>query len=343
MKKRDGELNLDLNLTADEILVSRFSSLVKTERKITYEILLHIIEIQRRRLHNKLGFDSMYSYLIKVHGYSGGSAQRRVQSAALLKELPEIAESLQEGRVNLTQLNQVQLMMKKKEEQAKHKISTDSKKEIISAIENKTCFETELFLCQALDMPLAARETVRPQKDESLRIELTLSKKLQIKIEEAKSLFSHVKHNPSFSDYLEILTDFAISKKSARRNVRTGKKPPINKDVKMKKPTSFDFSRETGQNSTAMETSQSSPMTHARTVTVRSRRIPEAIRREVLSKQSNCQFESQVTGIKCESKFQLQVDHIIPFSRGGGNTMNNLRVLCRSHNLMEAERMGLGR
>ncbi|RZJ25244.1 MAG: DUF222 domain-containing protein, partial [Flavobacterium sp.] len=168
----------ELKKTDDEILMSKFSVLVKTERKITFQILLHIIEIERRKLYLRLGFESMYSYLIRAHGYSGGSAQRRIQSAALLKDLPEIGESIEEGRVNLTQLNQVQLMVKKKEESTQHKISSESKKEIVAAIESLTNFETELFLSKALEMPVQDAEISRPQRDESLRLEITLSKKV---------------------------------------------------------------------------------------------------------------------------------------------------------------------
>jgi len=33
----------------------------------------------------------------------------------------------------------------------------------------------------------------------------------------------------------------------------------------------------------------------------------------------------------------LEIDHRVPFARGGTNTPENLRVLCRAHNLFLAE------
>ena len=35
----------------------------------------------------------------------------------------------------------------------------------------------------------------------------------------------------------------------------------------------------------------------------------------------------------------LQVDHIVPFARGGDNSPSNLRLLCGKHNRLEAERV----
>ncbi len=34
----------------------------------------------------------------------------------------------------------------------------------------------------------------------------------------------------------------------------------------------------------------------------------------------------------CKSSFGLEIDHIIPFAKGGKTTLDNLRVLCRHHN-----------
>ena len=49
-----------------------------------------------------------------------------------------------------------------------------------------------------------------------------------------------------------------------------------------------------------------------------------------------CSFVS-AEGKRCTETKRLQVDHIVPFSLGGQPTVENLRLLCQSHNLMEAE------
>ncbi len=61
-----------------------------------------------------------------------------------------------------------------------------------------------------------------------------------------------------------------------------------------------------------------------------SRRIPADIRRRVI--------ERDLKGEPFDPN-RHQIDHIVPFSRGGGHTMDNLRVVERSRNLQKGARM----
>jgi 5-methylcytosine-specific restriction endonuclease McrA len=51
-----------------------------------------------------------------------------------------------------------------------------------------------------------------------------------------------------------------------------------------------------------------------------------------------CTFIGQ-NGRRCGSKWNLQIDHIVPFALGGDNSPDNLRLLCGKHNRLEAERV----
>jgi hypothetical protein len=44
-------------------------------------------------------------------------------------------------------------------------------------------------------------------------------------------------------------------------------------------------------------------------------------------------------GKRCKSTYRLQIDHIVPYARGGTNALSNLRLLCAKHNKLEAKRV----
>jgi 5-methylcytosine-specific restriction endonuclease McrA len=50
-----------------------------------------------------------------------------------------------------------------------------------------------------------------------------------------------------------------------------------------------------------------------------------------------CAFVGE-SGHRCECRTWLQFDHIVPLARGGTSTVENLRLLCSTHNQFAAER-----
>jgi hypothetical protein len=52
--------------------------------------------------------------------------------------------------------------------------------------------------------------------------------------------------------------------------------------------------------------------------------------------QARCEFIDQKSKHRCPGRRFLQLDHIQPFARGGPSTVENLRLLCQTHNLHAA-------
>jgi 5-methylcytosine-specific restriction endonuclease McrA len=76
-----------------------------------------------------------------------------------------------------------------------------------------------------------------------------------------------------------------------------------------------------------------------RTNKERTRNIPTSVRDKVFARDGRkCTFVGE-NGKRCDSTWNLEIDHIVPFARGGDNSSGNLRLLCAKHNLMEAERV----
>jgi 5-methylcytosine-specific restriction endonuclease McrA len=70
-----------------------------------------------------------------------------------------------------------------------------------------------------------------------------------------------------------------------------------------------------------------------------SRRIPAQVKREVWKRdQGRCTFTSD-SGHRCEARAHLEFDHVEPVARGGESSLANVRLRCRAHNQLEAERV----
>jgi 5-methylcytosine-specific restriction endonuclease McrA len=70
-----------------------------------------------------------------------------------------------------------------------------------------------------------------------------------------------------------------------------------------------------------------------------SRYIPPAVRDQVYARdKGRCTFMG-ANGKRCGATWDLEIDHVIPFARGGDNSPGNLRLLCRKHNYYQAERV----
>ncbi len=67
--------------------------------------------------------------------------------------------------------------------------------------------------------------------------------------------------------------------------------------------------------------------------------VAKKLRRYVIQRAQTCEYVDPVTGQRCNSTHNLQVDHIIPKAKGGTNALNNLRCLCRQHNMHAAEQI----
>ncbi len=69
----------------------------------------------------------------------------------------------------------------------------------------------------------------------------------------------------------------------------------------------------------------------------RSRAIPARIRREVFRRdEGRCAFVDG-EGRRCESAWQLEFHHCVPYGRDGPNSTGNIELRCRAHNQFEAE------
>jgi 5-methylcytosine-specific restriction endonuclease McrA len=123
--------------------------------------------------------------------------------------------------------------------------------------------------------------------------------------------------------------------KWAQRAGREGKKSLSGTQAKSQEMDQGLRSAGTGQSGSSRRSH--CPPTHTSN-SKRSRYIPQSVRDEVyLRDGGRCSFVAPDRR-RCEKKRNLEIDHIVPFARGGANTADNLRLLCPRHNMHAAER-----
>lgn len=276
---------MNLSEIGNHELLTRLEKLSRTERKITHLILWHILEVETRKLFADRGFSSCFEYLTQGLGYSEGSANRRLQSARLLRQVPQIGEKIEAGSLNLSQLSQVQRCIRLQNKSGET-ITTEKAEQILSEVENKNTFETQKILAQEFNFLLQPAEKLIPHKDNSIKLEIIFTEEQMKELELAKSMLSH---SCSQGTWAEVISYLAKSH---------NKKP---------KSTARNY-------------------------------MPVQIRRELFDKANRiCEYVDPLTHRKCTSKYQLQIDHLVPVSKGGNNQAANLRILCRTHNIHMAK------
>ncbi|MFD1555227.1 HNH endonuclease [Paraburkholderia silviterrae] len=69
--------------------------------------------------------------------------------------------------------------------------------------------------------------------------------------------------------------------------------------------------------------------------------LPPAPRREAIPRVVQREVWQRDAGrcVECGTREKLCFDHIVPFSRGGSNTVRNIQLLCEGCNLTKGNRI----
>ncbi|MFH1755625.1 MAG: HNH endonuclease, partial [Candidatus Latescibacterota bacterium] len=374
---------------SDSQLIKHLELLVHNERQTTLNVLLHLIEMDRRSLYISRGYTFLFEYCTRHLGYSESAAMRRIKTARCIRDFPEIYEMLSKNELNLTTVAKLAEVLTKENKRellreamcksarqieaiiARHKpgsvirdrvrtvyIKTLPSAEASAAKSDvdgtkdvapyKACINNEKDLISTANSdqictagaggkkPATGTSTTQQRKvfEQKYKLEFAVSPGFMKKLEEVKAILSK-KHSSgiSFEQMFELMLDEFLEKHSPnRRHLRRTKRTAC-KYVKMKhSPVPANNAARTANK--APNTAHNA--SHGRQ---RSRHIPAALQDQVFERdQGRCAFIGE-NGVRCNSTWNVQIDHIKPYARGGKHTIHNLRLLCARHNIHEAQRI----
>ena len=334
MNKKDKLKSLS-RLSDDELLV-RLSNVVKQSRRVESVLVAHIAEVDARRLYAREASSSMFKYATDVLHLSEAEAYLRIAAARASRQHPALLTMIDDGRLHLsgiavlaphlTDTNCEELLVrathKTKRELLVLVAEIEPKPDVSSSIrklpkrkqrpasEHRTSGAESTPFGKSIPAPEPAPAptpqaadkppVVEPLAPARYRVQFTASAELHDKLQRLAALMPG-------ADLASMLEASVTEKLERLEAKRLGK---------VKNPRK------------SLEDADTSPGV---------RGIPAPVRRFVWARDhGQCTFESG-DGRRCPERLELQFHHDDPYGLGGDRSADNVRLLCRPHNLYMAE------
>jgi len=365
----------ELEALSNRDLLDNLEKLIHKERRLKVLVLLYLSEIDKRQLYLPMGCSSLFDFCTLHLKYTRATAARRIRAARVAAKYPEALEMLRSGEINITTLsmigdildknNRTELLESIKNKSTRHVEMLVSRHRPVPVIrdtvrpvcvrrrvESGACSSAgtggqnlpptedtgsrkcnklsssaetnsgrsgaapsaETIPCRPGDAPCAETNpapNARVILEQRLKLGFSVSPEFMSKFNKIKSLLSNT--HPEGIDF-ETLFEHLMDDYLERYDPENRRKRRADRVEKS-------------------ERRKSKPV-GAR----RSRHIPPDIRNRVYARdKGRCSFVG-ANGKRCNSTWDLEIDHVLPFARGGNNSPGNLRLLCRKHNMYEAEK-----
>jgi 5-methylcytosine-specific restriction endonuclease McrA len=188
--------------------------------------------------------------------------------------------------------------------------------------------------------PAQARTSQDPVVPLRYRVEFTASQKHVNLLEEARDLLRHQLPGSDIARVHELaLAAFVERLRKRRYAAKADSQKPSAAAQALENPRNAPAEAAAEQANSEPAVARVERSAPARIqATAATRSIPAAIRRGVWQRDGGtCTFTDE-RGRRCREHAALEFHHERPFARGGPTTLENLRLLCRAHNGLHAER-----
>ena len=348
-----------LSHLSDAALTRGLKESLRGERMSTNTALAHIAEFDSRQLYRQAGFPSMYVYCVEELHLAEGSALKRIRAARATNDYPQLFAMLADGRLHLSGLALLANHLTPENVDELTALSTHKSKRWIE--------ELVAVRFPRRDLPERVRLLVPPT---SMQVDGFLPSPGTVKNEPAVPSESQAASppgtvvDPSGSNATPVIptpADHAPMVPAQHPRItplspqRYGLQATVSESTHSKLRVAHELLGlpfGTGHIAEVLDraldalleqlekrklASTESPGATRSPATPRT--IPAAVRRAVRARDGNqCTYTSD-QGRRCPERSKLEYEHILPIARGGTSVVSNIRLLCRAHNQLEAERV----
>jgi hypothetical protein len=346
-----------------QTLTEKLRELVTEARKIHSEercVLIDSLRVIARLAYwrAELYMGGKHEHVAQKIGLTPDQYFKRLRVAKLASRFPQALEHLRDGKTCLSHL----ALIGDKMTEANERVIWDN-------ILDKGRRDVEGFLRR-----VQPDGTVKQQSDEMITLQITVTAAQEALIHRLTEVLSARGHVPTTAEAIMIAVDKLLAQrdqlrratkmaaKDAERVVEVREDPSI---VDMNDAEASTALRQWDENPIAashqvlVETAQARnspgdeqsllshgsqiPQSQTQDQAAARRKIPEPIKRAVFRRaEGRCQ-QLMPDGSRCGAMRMVEIDHIVPVARGGGNEASNLTLLCREHNQYRARLIMGGR
>jgi 5-methylcytosine-specific restriction endonuclease McrA len=293
----------------DDQLHDETITAARKERQATLELLEYLAQVDARRLYNTRGFSSLWEYVHLALGYSEAQASERVAAMRFMERVPEVREKIATNALTLTSTAKLAAFVRRE------KCPPEKTLALVAAVSEKPIREVERILAAEQTVAHPKPDVLRPSGPETTRVSFDADPEFLALYEELRNLQGH--QAEKMCERLKFALRTVLAKRTPKSEIR----PPAKSE-----PNRIS---ETAPSLRAPEVERSTSVSKKIRPT---RYIPIAVRAATRARSGGqCEFVDSKSG-----RFDLEFDHIHPYSRGGPATAENIQLLCSSHNHAKA-------
>jgi hypothetical protein len=340
-------------------ITNRMRSLLRCEQGAMADFLVALAEVIDKKLWRELGYSSPFYYVRREFKLCAGAAQNRITAAELILWVPEIEAALRSGQLYLSTVTVVAKVLtsenraevlpqfyglsRREAEQVAVSIRPAEVIPLRDVVTPLGPAASARAVAPASTLPMAAtrdgpaaefgscagalafhmdettppvrvaapvvqlapeppRDEIEPLDAQLSRLHITVDNELLQLLEASKDAFAHSFPSGRAADVIKHGLRVAL----AQHDKRLG---AVEKPLRAPRPS-------------------------------RTNHIPAHVKREVLRRAGGRRCEWILTsGERCDCRRKLEFDHIEPVALGGTSTLANVRLVCRSHNLLAARQV----